>query len=72
MKNKPHTIINVLRPKDKSLAAYKIWMKGIARQLEPAAEIEWTEEQWREKWKNYWQKHDKRSSESGPDNANAE
>lgn len=63
MKNKPPRIINVLRPKDKSLAAYKAWMKGIASQLAPEAEIQWT---------NYWQKQEKRSSESGPDNANAE
>jgi hypothetical protein len=72
MKNKPPRTINVLRPKDKSLEAYRAWMKGIASQLAPEAEIEWTEEQWKEKWTNYWQKQEKRSNESGPDNANAE
>lgn len=44
--------------------------QGIASQLAPEAEIEWTEERWIEKWKDYWQKHEKRSDESGPTNEN--
>lgn len=72
MKNKSHQVINVLRPKDKSLEAYRAWMKGIASQLAREAEIGWTEEQWIEKWKDFWQKQEKRSNEAGPINANAE
>lgn len=53
MKNKSHQVINVLRPKDKSLEAYRAWMKGIASQLAPEAEIAWTEEQWIEKLERF-------------------
>jgi len=72
MKTRPPKIINILRPKDKSLEAYKAWMNGIASQLDPEAEIEWMEEQWTEKWKNYWQKQEKRTNESGSDSASSE
>ena len=72
MKNRRPKVISVLRPRDKSLEAYKTWLKGIASQLAPEAKVEWTEEQWIEKWNNHWQKKEKRSNEVGSDNENAE
>jgi hypothetical protein len=59
MKNKAPQVINVLRPKDKSLEAYKNWLKGIASQLATDAEVQWTEEQWTEKWKKFWEEREK-------------
>jgi hypothetical protein len=59
MKNKPPQVINVLRPKDKSLEAYRAWLKGIASQLATDAEVQWTEEQWIEKWKKFWEEREK-------------
>ena len=70
MKNRPAKVINVLRPQDTSLEAYKTWMQGIASQLAPVDKIQWTEEQWIEKWKNHWQKQERRNDESGRSNEN--
>jgi hypothetical protein len=41
------------RPKDKSLQAYKDWIKGIVSHLFPDAEETMSEEKWVESWKKF-------------------
>jgi hypothetical protein len=48
------------RPKDKSLEAYKAWMRElIERFTTPSTQIEFTEKEWRENWQEYWKEHSK-------------
>ncbi len=41
---------------DKSLAAYKNWITGMASNLNPNAQETMTEEQWVESWQQFWSK----------------
>ena len=46
------------RPKDKSLEAYKIWIRELMRQFTTSdAAIQLTEGEWRENWQEYWKEH---------------
>jgi len=42
------------RPADRSLQAYKEFILGITRALDPKAKDEWTEEQWQQAWEEFW------------------
>ena len=56
MENRPYKRVTVLRPKDKSLEAYKAWIREIAKKLTTGnAEVKWTEEEWIANWKKFWQ-----------------
>jgi uncharacterized protein YaaR (DUF327 family) len=44
------------RPKDKSLEAYKAWIKEFVKSLGGSSEDDMTEEQWVEGWKKFWSK----------------
>ena len=55
MKRKPNKDMGVSRPKDKSLEAYKVWVKEIASRLTTNdSEIALTEQEWILSWKEYW------------------
>jgi hypothetical protein len=55
MENKPYKRIDVSRPKDQGLEAYKTWMNEMAKQLTMEEnEIQWTEEEWLVNWKKFW------------------
>ena len=45
--------ISVSRPKDLSLAAYKGWVRGIAKSLNPHAKDDVTDAEWEADWKVY-------------------
>ena len=59
MDDKPYKTIFVTRPTDRSLEAYKAWMRELAQKLEKNGEVKWTEEEWIANWKKFWK--DKRS-----------
>jgi hypothetical protein len=42
------------RPADKSLAAYRNWIKGIVQKRNPAAKDTMTEEEWETAWRKFW------------------
>jgi hypothetical protein len=44
------------RPKDKSLEAYKQWIKEITFHLTGKNDDSMTEEKWIESWKEFWSK----------------
>ncbi len=46
---------------DKSLQAYKNWIKGMTLSINPNAKDTMTEEQWVESWKEFWSKADSAS-----------
>ena len=54
MENNPYKSISVLRPTDRTLEAYKAWIKKLARQIDPNSEVKWTEEEWITNWKKFW------------------
>jgi hypothetical protein len=55
MEHKPEKRINVSRPKDKTLEAYKTWIMEMAKLLTMEKnEIQWTEEEWIANWKKFW------------------
>jgi hypothetical protein len=59
-KNKPF----LSRPKDRTLEAYKAWMKEIIDRMLPAdAPRVMTDKDWEEGWKKFWQKVDKGAPE---------
>lgn len=59
MDDKTYKTIFVTRPTDRSLEAYKAWMRELAQKLEKNGEVKWTEEEWIANWKKFWK--DKRS-----------
>ena len=54
MDDKPYKRISVSRPTDKSLEAYKVWIRELAQKLEKNGEVKWTEEEWLANWKKFW------------------
>lgn len=55
MDDKPYKTIFVSRPTDKSLEAYKEWIKELARQVQAGAvEVKWSDEEWIANWKKFW------------------
>lgn len=53
MQWKPNKKVDVSLPKDRSLKAYKAWVKELANRL-TKTEFELTEEEWIENWKEFW------------------
>lgn len=53
MQWKPNKKVDVSLPKDRSLEAYKAWVKELAKRL-TKTEFELTEEEWIENWKEFW------------------
>jgi hypothetical protein len=43
---------------DRSLQAYKAWIKGMVSSINPNAEDDMTEEKWVEDWKKFWSNAD--------------
>jgi len=54
MDDKPYKTIFVSRPTDRSLEAYKVWIRGLAQKLQSNDEVKWTEEEWIANWKKFW------------------
>jgi hypothetical protein len=52
------------RPKDKSLQAYKDWITGVVKRINPNAKDTMTEEKWEESWKRFWSKAEDIEDES--------
>jgi len=50
------------RPKDKSLEAFKNWIQGVVRRVNPDAEDTMTDADWEKSWKEFWGKEDKSDS----------
>lgn len=44
------------RPTDKSLQAYKDWITGVVKRINPNSEDTMTEAEWVESWKEFWSK----------------
>lgn len=44
------------RPKDESLQAFKDWIDGMTKALNPDAKDDLTEEEWEAKWREFWSK----------------
>jgi hypothetical protein len=55
MEWKPSKKIEVSQPKDRSLDAYKAWVRELAQRL-TKTELKFTEQEWIESWKEYWGK----------------
>ena len=43
---------------DRSLQAYKDWMRGMVQSINPNAGDTWTEEEWVKHWKEFWAEAD--------------
>lgn len=54
MDDRPFKTIFVSRPMNKSLGAYKAWMRKLAQQVQKDGEVKWTEEEWIANWKKFW------------------
>ena len=54
MDDKPYKSISVSHPTDKSLEAYKVWIRELAHKLEPGNQVKWTEEEWIANWMKFW------------------
>jgi hypothetical protein len=60
MENKSDKRVQVSRPKDRSLEAYKLWMMDIYKQITTKkSKIKLTEEDWIANWKEYWEEKSK-------------
>ncbi len=46
--------VSFSRPKDKSLEAYKAWIKELAFRMSGKNDDSMTEEKWVERWKEFW------------------
>jgi hypothetical protein len=56
MEEKSNEKPTLSRPKDKSLEAYKDWIKELARKFTTQEhEIDLTEKEWIESWEEYWE-----------------
>jgi hypothetical protein len=53
MEKKPGNKVALSLPKDKSLEAYKEWVKDIAKRL-TKTEFLLSEQEWIESWKEFW------------------
>ncbi|MCI0555131.1 MAG: hypothetical protein L0287_29640 [Anaerolineae bacterium] len=42
------------RPKDESLQAYKDWINGLVKALNPNAKDEMAEREWESDWREFW------------------
>ena len=62
MEEQQNSPLVTTRPKDKSLEAYKVWVRELIRRFTTSdSDIQLTEREWRENWKGYWKEHaDKR------------
>ena len=54
--------VSFSRPKDKSLDAYKAWIKEMTFHLTSKNESVMTEEEWMERWKEFWGKEPKKGA----------
>ena len=48
--------IHFTRPRDESLQAFKDWVSGMVRALNPNAKNVLTEEEWESRWREFWKK----------------
>ena len=50
--DKPQLFLS--RPKDKSLEAYRNWIEGIVKRVNPGAKSTMTDADWKKGWKEFW------------------
>lgn len=54
MENRSYKSVTVMRPANRSLEAYKAWMRELAKKLSKHSEVKWIEEEWIANWKRFW------------------
>jgi hypothetical protein len=60
MEEQKNTRLAPTRPKDRSLKAYKVWMRELIRRFTTwEGDMQLTEREWRESWQEYWKEHSK-------------
>jgi hypothetical protein len=57
MDDKPYKTIFVARPTDRSLEAYKVWIRELAQKLQSNGEVKWAEDEWIANWKKFWKEN---------------